>query len=772
MTSEKIVEMIQSLQEYASSDGMDFDVLRQKNKDLFFSLLQEDSFFFVAADPNCSDESLHEKSFLPYIAPTTQQSKLPYLRIFSDKQTAESFAKSVGCPEKDCIPLPAVESAQLAKYWLMRGVYGYMLNDGSTWATISFQDYLSMFFHEILGRPEMYNEEFASDVNLLVTLDCEEPVTMLLEEGKLKISSSTSSEASNIQMLLEECMKTDEVLVSLPLLSFQTSAATLLQTAKEYHPKIRKEPPTLDTGTQEPPEAFPFKDEKYVNLDFAPSDDLEFATEQPVAAEDKSTADDKSSVNPVASSNPKEKPARKPFFQAFIAQFKKEPSQETTAEEDPISPPEEKEHECSSSDENQSDSSSFTPPTNEPTQEIEGSHPCNLDKVQESENKLDHGKKFGFHKKFLLRAVGVVAIVIVFVMAGSFLFNLISPIREFSNNLDENQYSKANELYIENQDKSSFTDEADGILKDRIDEIVNQYAKNEIDATTAAAKLKEYQVFSSISSYYEKAMQQAAALEQSKNAAVFGSQAIESGNYLQGLESWTSVIPQDVVNYEAIQTSIQENEDMFISNGLLECSQYLNNNQQEYYQAGIELLHHWFPTNKSISKAYSSFSSEDITFGEGVPGETNSFPFGFGSDSDFSSQDTDTTDSQDSSSSTPIVISKCSVSMPQSNGAIRLYIDWTNTSDRVIKEISFLVRAKDEFGNEMFCYKGNYSMYQAIAKGPWAPGEGMNSKQTYWDNAWYNSRISQVDLLQIDITYSDGKTEQISKTSDIQKLFS
>lgn len=768
MTSEKIVEMIQSLQEYASSEGMDFDVLRQKNKDLFFSLLQEDSFFFVAANQNCSDEILHEKSFLPYIAPTTQQSKIPYLRIFSDKQTAECFAKSVRYPEKNCVPLSAVESAQLAKYWLMRGVYGYMLNDGSTWITISFQDYLSMFFHEILGRPEMYNEEFASNANLLVTLDCEEPVTMFLEDGKLTISSTNTSEVfSDIQMLLEECMKTDEVQVSLPLLSFQTSSAALLQTAREYHQKIHKEPPAPDADPQQLTENFPFRNEKYVNLDFAPSDDLEFATEQPATTEDKITVDDGSTEETVVPPIKKENPTRNPFFKSFVAQFKKGTPQETAVEEDPISSPEEKRPESSPSEENQNESNAPIAPKNEPIPEIKECPQSDLNKIQESEDKLDQRKKFRLHRKFLFRAVGVVAIV--FVMAGTFLFNLISPIREFSKNLDENQYSQANEVYTENQNKSSFTDEADGILKDRINEIIDQYAKNEIDATTAAAKLKEYQVFASISSYYERTMQQAAALEQSKNAAVFGSQAIKNGNYLQGLESWISVIPQDIVNYEAIQTSIQENEGMFISNGLLECSQYLNNNQQEYYQAGIELLHHWFPTNKSISKAYNSFSSGDITFGEGISGETNSFLFGQRSDSDLNSQNTDT---QSSSSSTPIVISKCSVSMPQSNGAIRLYIDWTNTSDRVIKEISFLVRAKDEFGNEMFCYKGNYSMYQAMAKGPWAPGEGMNSKENYWEDAWFNSRITQAELLQIDITYSNGETNQISNTKDIQKLFS
>lgn len=242
LTLEKISEMIQTLQAYASSEDMDFDVLRQKNKDLFFSLLQEDSFYFVAANPDCEEAQLHRKSFLPYIAPATQQSKLPYLRIFSDKDTAEAFASSVGLPKKNCVPLLAVESVQLAKYWMLRGVYGYMLNDGSVWVSISFQDYLCMIFHELLGRPEMYNEDFAHAVDLLILVDCGESLSKSIDGSSLSLSQSDESTTTiSLQELLEDCLNTEEIHVSMPLLSFSVPSSIVLQAAKEFHFNIRKQ---------------------------------------------------------------------------------------------------------------------------------------------------------------------------------------------------------------------------------------------------------------------------------------------------------------------------------------------------------------------------------------------------------------------------------------------------------------------------------------------------------------------------------------------------
>lgn len=495
-------------------------------------------------------------------------------------------------------------------------------------------------------------------------------------------------------------------------------------------------------------EDFPFKEEKYVNLDFRPSDEFEITAE---SSEDESLVEQPAPTLAEDIRTPQDAEPPKPFVKAFFSQFKRQDSKKETKKETPSEEPQE------STQVNETT-------TNEAPESVqEKEDPSSLTDNPEPEAKEKTIKKPRRSRKMIFRAVAAALLLVLIVGGGSILYQRLSPIREFSQKIDRSEFALASELYEKNKKNESFVSAADQTMREELDEIISEYAKNEIDATTAAAKLKEYQIFPSITQYYEKSMEKAASLEQSKNASVLGSQSIEQGNYLQGLESWTHVIALDSVNYEAIRKSIEENENLFISNGLLECSQYLSNNQLDYYQAGIKLLYYWFPSNKSIAKAYSAISSGDVSFVD--PPNTSDPLFNGENNSEQNQPDKENNSSEQSTS--PIVISKCSVSLPQSNGSIRLYIDWTNTSDRVIKEISFLVKAKDEFGNEMFCYKGDYSMFQAIATGPWAPGEGMNSKNSYWENAWYNSRITEVELLQVDITYSDGSSEQISEPNTL-----
>ena len=140
--------------------AMDADVLLQKTKEFFFLLFQEDSFFILAADKSVSDDALHSKTFLPYTAAITPEGESQYLRLFSHKDAAMQYLSELKLPEKNCVPISSLETVQLAKFWFLRGVRGFVLNDGSPWVAISFPDYLQMVFQNLLEAPEMYRQEY------------------------------------------------------------------------------------------------------------------------------------------------------------------------------------------------------------------------------------------------------------------------------------------------------------------------------------------------------------------------------------------------------------------------------------------------------------------------------------------------------------------------------------------------------------------------------------------------------------------------------------
>lgn len=179
---------------------------------------------------------------------------------------------------------------------------------------------------------------------------------------------------------------------------------------------------------------------------------------------------------------------------------------------------------------------------------------------------------------------------------------------------------------------------------------------------------------------------------------------------------------------------VSQNEKVYKTQGLLQCENYKKSKQTEKYQKGLALLYRWFPHDDSLMQ-----QNPDI--------QTPVFV-----DEDY-----------------PIRIEDISVSMPNPNMGRDLHIRWTNTSGKSILSITFLVEAMDAFGNPAICNRGGYSLYQAAADGPFANGEGMQ-ENSYWQSAWYNSVIENVNLLGISINYADGSSEEISEPAALEAL--
>lgn len=110
-----------------------------------------------------------------------------------------------------------------------------------------------------------------------------------------------------------------------------------------------------------------------------------------------------------------------------------------------------------------------------------------------------------------------------------------------------------------------------------------------------------------------------------------------------------------------------------------------------------------------------------------------------------------------------IRVTKLRASSPNSAGGVSLYVGFKNMSDKVIKYITFEVVPYNAVGDIVYCDIRDYANFRGRDTGPYAKGEGLAGNNSgYWDCAWYNYSITDVELKSIDIEYMDGTRESLS----------
>ena len=161
MTLKEIVQRIQESQRMVGSDPAQALKLNRK---LFVDLVRQDELYIVP-EAEVSAEALEQKLFRPYIGPAQENDPRLFLRIFSHRDAAEAF--SARLDRNQICKLDGVEMIQLAKSYFLRGVYGFLLNDGQTWAAISFPDFLTDCFRDILGDPNLVRPEYVTIIQFI-----------------------------------------------------------------------------------------------------------------------------------------------------------------------------------------------------------------------------------------------------------------------------------------------------------------------------------------------------------------------------------------------------------------------------------------------------------------------------------------------------------------------------------------------------------------------------------------------------------------------------
>lgn len=150
MTLDQFNQQISDIQQVAASDP---EEAIAKNKAMFITFAEQDSAFVVL-----------DGSY-PLSAPAQDNDPRLFLRVFSHEEAALAFVEKRG--EGQVTAIDGVELMQLAKSAFLRGVYGFLLNDGYAWAILSFPDFLLECFRVVLGTETMYNEDYVTLIQLI-----------------------------------------------------------------------------------------------------------------------------------------------------------------------------------------------------------------------------------------------------------------------------------------------------------------------------------------------------------------------------------------------------------------------------------------------------------------------------------------------------------------------------------------------------------------------------------------------------------------------------
>ena len=133
---------------------------------LFFQLVR-DNVIFIMPSHTLKPDIFAKRAFRPYTAPLEGESEHLYIRIFSDRKLSARFASEHDIDPTCVAEISGIELIQLAKYWFVRGSYGFLLNDGGEWITISLPDFLQVIYEKLIDQPQKYNQEFVDLIGFI-----------------------------------------------------------------------------------------------------------------------------------------------------------------------------------------------------------------------------------------------------------------------------------------------------------------------------------------------------------------------------------------------------------------------------------------------------------------------------------------------------------------------------------------------------------------------------------------------------------------------------
>ena len=717
MTLKEIVQRIQESQRMAGSNPAQALKL---NRELFVDLVRQDELYIVP-EAEVSTEALEQKLFRPYIGPAQENDPRLFLRIFSHRDAAEAF--SARLDRNQICRLDGVEMIQLAKSYFLRGVYGFLLNDGQTWAAISFPDILTDCFRDILGDPSLARPEYVTIIQFINmvrqnryyhiqvgrqdVVDAGKPIQIRFLDKPDNIWSPERGE-----WIYEECSIKDLVQAAgLPengLIYIRASKADLELSPAKLRAALCATG-LADMGTQFD---LDFHTEA-IALDYRLED---FDVERlPFQAELAELPRVEPEPEPEPEKPAKKKKEKKPGIFAKLFAKKEKPAPEPEEDILDVSEP---------------------PPEEKPA---EAEDPKKTKKVVGKLLTPKRMVKLFFGLAFLI----IVAAIISHVLKPA-------PMDKLEKALASGDYTGAVEIcdkYItvnpENQEQML------QMMGTMLDEKLAAYADDQITANQLAEVITACEKLPALANKCDAVYTQAAALERSK---ITYREGLVETSMSKRLSIWKGVITADTGSQRSMRANLDENA------GLYKSFIFAEADQMEVGEAlnALSLLQSYYPNDNEIARETKEWLDKvSKPTGKPLPGDPS---VGGGEVQE-----------------APIAVSDVYVSEEEA-GHYDLHIKWRNQSGKLIKKALFTVTPLDAQGNPVVSNPSEgspYAKYNAIFGEPCEDGFEMPDG-LFWPDAWVNTDSEivafKLDFIQVwyeeDDSWSDSTEMRFGKESE------
>lgn len=710
MTLREITQRISETQQLAEKDTA---AALAKNRQLFVDLTKQDEVFIVPAEP-VSDDDLLNGYFRPCSAPAQPNDPRVFIRVFSHEDAAATFAENhhgVGVHKID-----GVELMQLSKYYFLRGLFGLLLNDGLAWAVISFPDFLSGCFQDILGDPALARPEYVALVEFI-------NMVRQNEFYHLSVGHQLVKGADDPEKIFFLSPKKKERFEGIDYVFEELNVSRLLQSAAAHetaHVHIRTDKGSIQvsssmlraafkaTGIDQPENAPFYTDVDFhtdsIALDFRLSD---FPTqdrsmlkgfqlaELPAPHEETPEAEET-----------EEKQSFGDILRERMKQFKKAPKTEERQSDKP--------------------------------------------EKERPQLKIPHLP----YKKIAAGALSLTLLVSIF--AGAIALLKPSPEEQLRDCISDKNYTEVAAKYNACIEKEPDTETA--LLKEMAEDLNAQltaYADDNISAEELRAAIDGYGMIKGMQSVVDSTYQTASALEQSKLAYEEGENSLLVP---EKLDKWRNVLKSDTGSQSKMAETLEQQALLY--KGTI----FLLADSKEPLDAisDLMLLQSYYPNDTDISdkirEVQESAKKPTVTAPEvEEPDDSSSFA----------------PETPMESSDSPILIQKMYAQNVGFNGRQDLCILWENTSGREIATVNFKVYACDRTGEKIATYMDNgdyYIYYVAEDSGSYEDGYSTRTAHT-WTNVWDSTSLGSVQLDMVSIIYADGSIETIANAEDIQNLF-
>jgi len=715
----------------------------EQNRALFVDLARQDESYIVPVAP-VSDDALASKNFRPYAAQAQEGDPRVFLRVFSHEDAADAFAKKAGSGQY--VRLDGVELMQIAKFYFMRGDYGFLLNDGLAWAAISFPDFLRGCFTDILGDATLARQEFIDLVQFInmvrqcdkyqmyyarqIVKDAQDPEKVFFLDQSMRDKFNGAEfvfEPLNIEKLLQ-------------LANTRSDAHLHIRTEKA---RSQVSPDMLravfhSTGLGHPlSEDYDFHTDS-ITLDFSITD-FEGTN---AAAQHVQLAELPRPQEEIPDSGTVES-EKKPFNGKgllsalkglFLKRGKKTP--DTTTEEESVT------------------SLNGVEPLGQ-----EGEPPKQAEKAEKAPQQEEKAPSCILKILSPKLFIGLF-FVVMFAIIATFIISLLlkePPVEDLQKSIAQSEYTDIASRYNDCvKDDAANKEVLLPLMAQDLQTKLSSYAADELPATDLAEAINAYSKIPAMKEVCGTVYTKAQALEESKIAYQNG---LMETSILSRLEAWRSVIADDTGSQAAMKKNLEQNSDVYKTSAFLEG----DNMAPKSALSKMFLLQTYYPDDPAVSEKIASLQAEAFAQtqqtvpGAAVQPQTPSV-VGF--------------------ENAPIHINQLTTKTSITTGETDLYISWTNTSGKAIEQIYFTVAPLDAAGNTVATTVDNgdglYSKFLAAmdtSMGPFENGYTLPD-DSYWKDAWTNFSITSARLVEVSISYvGEPVPVTIYEAEDLMALF-